>query len=53
MHRTQQSLVFILVVGLELFASPGFAQDAEQSAEATGITSRVDKIFEKWDMNAG
>ncbi|MCH7601947.1 MAG: DPP IV N-terminal domain-containing protein [Planctomycetes bacterium] len=32
MHRTQLTLVFLFVFGLGVFASPGFAQEAEQSA---------------------
>ena len=31
MHRTQQELVFLIVLGLGLISSAGFAQEAEQS----------------------
>jgi len=31
MHTIQQNLAFLFVLGLGFFASPGFAQEAEQS----------------------
>ena len=31
MHTTLQNLAFLFVLGLGFFASPGFAQQAEQS----------------------
>ena len=49
MFMTKLTMVGRLAIGVMFIAQLVRAQEPEQSAEAASITSRADKIFEKWD----
>ncbi len=49
MFMLKRTTVGCLAIGMMIITPLVRAQEAEQAAQTVSITSRVDKIFEKWD----